>query len=178
MPNIVTQLVTRELARELDSADGLLFVSFGGLDVQETEALRTQLAERGVRLRMVRNKLAQRVLAEKGIELPEGTLRGNVAVAYGDAEAAIVAAKVFTQPEVKKAGKITVRAGVLEGNVLDAADATQLADVPDRDTLRAKILGCISGPARGIAASIAAVPGGLARVLQAHADAGEAQAGA
>lgn len=178
MPNIVTQLVTRELEREFGSAEGLLFVSFGGLDVQETETLRGQLAEKGVRLRMVRNKLAARVLAEQGIHLPEGTLRGNVAVAYGDAEAAIVAAKVFTQPEVKKAGKVTLRAGILDGEVLGAGDAAELAAVPDRETLRAKILGCISGPARGIAASLAALPGGLARVLQAHADAGESQAGA
>ena len=48
--------------------------------------------------------------------------------------------------------------------------ATALADLPDRDTVIAMLLGVISGPARGLASVINAVPSGLARVLQAHVD--------
>ena len=48
-----------------------------------------------------------------------------------------------------------------------------LADVPDQDTLRAMMLGVISGPARSLASVIAAPGSALARVIQAHADTGE-----
>lgn len=173
MPNIVKKLICSELETAFDGIEGLLMVSFGGLTVLETETLRNELAAKGVGFRMVQNKLARRVLLEQGFEFPREALQGNTGIAYGDAEAAISAAKIFSEPKVKKAGKVKITAGMLEANVLSAADAAQLADVPDRDTLRAKILGCLSGPARGLVASINAVPGGLARVLQAHADQGE-----
>ena len=175
MPNLVTQLITRELEAAWKDAEGMLFVDFAGLTVQESEAMRNDLAAKGVSLRMIRNKLARRVLAERGVELDAAALQGNTVVAYGDAEAAIVAAKVFSTPEVKKAGKAKIKAGIMQGQVLDTADALALADVPDKDTLRAQILGALSGPARGLAMVLNALPSGVARVLQARVDEGEGE---
>ena len=54
---------------------------------------------------------------------------------------------------------------------LDAADAVALADVPDKQTLRAQLLGVLQGPARGLATVLDALPSGVARVLQARVDA-------
>ena len=65
---------------------------------------------------------------------------GNTAIAYGTTEQAIGAAKVFTDKDVKKAGKVSIKGGLLEGEALDANSAQALADVPDRDTLNAQLL--------------------------------------
>ena len=173
MPSIVNKIVERELTNEFSSADGMVLVSFGGLSVSESEDLRAKLAEKDVKFRMVRNSLAKRVLKERGIEFDKSVLSGNVAIAYGDAEAAINAAKILTDKELKKAGKVKLKAGLLDGEVLEGADANALADVPDKDTLRAKILGCLSGPARGLVTVLDANGSSLARVLQAHVDEGE-----
>lgn len=173
MPNLVTELVSRKLEQDLGDAEGLIVFGCSGLTVMESETLRGQLAERGIRVRVVRNKLARRVLSGRGHSFPADSLVGNVAIAMGSAESAILAAKILTSPEVKKVGKVKVQAGLMEGRVLGARDAELLADVPDKDTLRAKLLGCISGPARGIAASLAGLPSGLARVLQAHSEGAE-----
>ncbi|MCP3919157.1 MAG: 50S ribosomal protein L10 [bacterium] len=169
MPNIVNEMVVRELDQELGAADGMVVVSFSGIDVATTQNVRGDLAEKGARFMMVRNNLARRVLAEKGIEFDDGTFTGNTAIAYGDTESAISAAKVLTDTQIKKAG-VKVKAGLLDGEVLGPADAVKLADIPDRDTLRAQLLGCISGPARGLATVINAVPSSVARVLQARVD--------
>jgi large subunit ribosomal protein L10 len=177
MPNVVNRLVVQELTKAFQDAEGMLVVSFGGLTVKESEGLRTKMAEKGVKMRMVRNSLARRVLKDRGLELDEKTLLGNTAIAYGNAEAAIHAAKLCTSAEVKKAGKITVRAGVLEGQVLGAKDAVSLADVPDRNTINAKLLGCISGPARGLVSVLNGTPNGLVRVIKARADQLEAAGG-
>ena len=170
MPNLVNRLVVQELTEEFKDADGMLIVSFGGLTVKETEALRAQMTAKGVKFRMVRNSLAQRALKERGLEPGSKVLEGNTGIAYGTAEAAIHAAKAFTAPEVVKAGKVKVRAGMLEGRLLDARDAVSLADVPDKKTLQSKILGCISGPSRSLVSLVNAVPASLVRVLQARAD--------
>lgn len=173
MPNIVNKMVVRELENEFQDAEGMVLVSFGGLTVEESDNLRGKLAEKNVRFKMVRNSLARRVLAEKDLVFPEDSaLKGNTGVAYGDAEAAINAAKIFSDKAVKKAGKVAFKGAVLEGNALDAKSAKALADLPDRDSLHSMLLGVISGPARGLATVINAVPSSVARVIQAHADEG------
>ena len=173
MPNIVNKMVMREMTDEFKSAEGMLLVSFAGLTVTETEALRNSLAEKGVKLLMVRNRLARIVFKESGVEFDEEAFLGNTAVAYGDAEAAVVAAKVFGDREVKKAGKVKFKAGLLDGEVLDAASAASLANIPDRETLHAQMLGVISGPARSLVGVLSALLSGMARVISAHADQAE-----
>jgi large subunit ribosomal protein L10 len=173
MPNLVSNMICEELSSEFDGVEGMVLVAFGGLSVEETENLRGELAEKGARFRMIRNKLARRVLSEKGYEFPDDVLIGNTAVAYGSAEETIAAAKILSSPAVKKAGKVKFKAGMLESRVLDGKDALQLAQIPDSDTLRAQLLGVISGPARSLVCTLNAVGGGLARVIQAHADEGE-----
>jgi large subunit ribosomal protein L10 len=170
MPNLVNTLVASEYTRLFGQADGLLIISAAGLTVAETEALRIRLDECGARMRMIRNSLAHRALAERGFEFPPETFLGNVCVVHGTTEATIHAAKVMTSPEVKKAGKITVRGALFDGAQLGAADAQALAGVPDKLTLRAQLLGVLQGPARGLVSLIHALPSGLARVLQAHVD--------
>jgi large subunit ribosomal protein L10 len=170
MPNLVNKLVAEELEREFEGAEGMLIVSFAGLTVEESEALRNALAAKGVRFRMVRNKLARQTLEKLGKAFASDVFIGNTAIAYGDSEHAIAAAKILTDKDVKKAGKVTVKAGLLEGSVLSKQDAQSLADVPDRDTLNAQLLGVINGPARSIATLLCAPQGALVRVLQARAD--------
>jgi large subunit ribosomal protein L10 len=170
MPNLVNRLVLQELQQQIRAAEGLLVLSFGGLTVKQTEGLRNDLAKKGCELRMVRNSLARIVLAERGYEVDGKVLAGNTAIAFGSTEATIHAAKALTTPEVKKVGKVSIRAGVLEGRLLGPRDATSLANVPDRKTLNGQILGCLVGPPRGIVGTLNAVPAGLVRLLQARAD--------
>ena len=173
MPNIVNQMVVRELTEEFKDSEGLIAVSFGGLTVKRTEEIRGQLAEKGVRFRMVRNSLCRQVLAERGIELQPGTLKGNTGLAYGDTESVIGAAKVFADKQIKKEKLVQFKAGYLEGKTMDAAGAAAIADLPDRDTANSQLLGVISGPARALATVLAGVPSQTVRVLQARVDKGE-----
>jgi len=170
MPNLVTELITRELEKNFDESEGAVVVNYSGLTVKEDSQLRNDLASKGVEFRMVRNTLCKRVMSDRGFEVPEDLFLGNVAIAWGDLEGTIGAAKVFTDKEVKKAGKVIVKAGILEGRLLGVDETTALADIPDKDTLRAQLLSALSGSARGLVQILAGVPGGLARVIQAHVD--------
>ena len=171
MPNIINQLIARELTANFADAEGMVFISAKGLTVAENESLRGELEEKGVRLRMIRNRIARIVLCERGLEPPADLLKGNVACVAGSVEDAINAAKVIKASDAyKKAKKLQFRGGLLEGNFLDAAEALALADLPGRDELRAMMLGVISGPARSLVGILHAPGSSLARVLQAHAD--------
>lgn len=170
MPSLVNRLIAQELTNEFRGADGLMVVSWGALNAVENEGLRDQLAEKGAKLMLVRNSLARIVLRERGFEVGDDVLVGNTAIAYGDVEAMIHAAKAFTSPEVKKLGKVKVRAAVLEGKLLGAGDATAIADMPDKATLHAKLVGALIGSPRSFVTLVNQVPSSLVRVLQARAD--------
>ena len=182
MPNLINEIIVRQLSDEFARAEGLVIVSLTGLTVRETEDLRTALAERGVRLRMVRNRLARLALKSRGLEAGEELFDGNVACAWGSSEEAIkiakVVAKAVKRADPKKKSKLAFRGGFFEGNLLDAKAAAALAELPGKEELRATLLGLLSGPARALAVLLQAPGASLARVLQAHAtekDAGESE---
>lgn len=173
MPNIINRMVTAELADLLDGAGGLIVFNFSGLTMAENETLRTALGEKGLKVRMVRNSLIRRLLAEQGVEMDAAAFQGNTAVVAGDTESLIGAAKVLTDKEYKGLradGKLGLKAALFEGETMGADQAAALADLPDRDTVNAMLLGVISAPARGLATVINAVPSSVARVLQAKVD--------
>ncbi len=170
MPNLVNRLLTKEYSDAFGKARGMVILNVSGMTVIQGELFRDLLAEKGVKMRMVRNSLARRVLAERGFEIADATFSGSVAICYGNAEAAIHAAKILTKPEIKKTVKAVVKGGVLEDTLLNAKDTLALADVPDQQTLRAQIVGAIQGPSRMLATLLAATPSGLARVIQAKND--------
>ena len=170
MPNIVNQMVLRELEGALKDSEGVLLFSMDGLTVAENEEFRGSMAEGGVRVRIVRSTLARRALSGKGHEFPDEVFAGSTALTCGSPESTIHAAKVVSDSPLRKEGKLKVKAGVLEGNVLGQEDAMALANLPDKDTVRAMLLGVLSGPARGLATVINGSPSGLARVLQGRAD--------
>jgi large subunit ribosomal protein L10 len=172
MPSVINDILLRELTDTYKSAEGVVVISMAGLSMAENEGLRKELRKgAGVRLRVVPNKIARRALKECGLDFAPETFNGaSIGVMAGSAEQTIGAAKIVTKHPITKKGKVAVRGGALEGNVLSAGDTTALADVPDKNTLRAKLLACLIGPASGLARVLNAPPGAVARVVQAHAD--------
>lgn len=170
MPNVINKMLARELQDSLGDAEGMLIVSYEGLSMKENEELRDQLAEHGVSLRVVRNRLAQRTLKDRGIDVPADLFKGNVAMAWGGPEDAIHAAKVVSKSPMSKEGKVAFRGGLLEGNVLGAQEAAGLADLPGAEELKGMMVSAIVGPLRGIVGVLNAPGSALVRVLQAKID--------
>lgn len=170
MPNLVNNLIASEYDALLKSAEGILVISLGRVTVKELEPLRNKLAKDGVRVKMVRTSLLRRALAEKGFEATPEMLAGNTGIAFGSIEGTIAAAKLLTSLEVKKPGKILLRGAIFDGALLGPKDALALADLPDKKTLRAQLVGCIQGPIRALVSTLNALPSGTARVLQARVD--------
>ena len=177
MPNVVNEIIVRQLSDEFARADGMVIVSLTGLTVEQTEDLRNALAHHGVRLRMVRSRLARLALKNRGMDAAEELFAGTVACAWGSSEDAINVAKVVKTAarslEPKKTAKLGVKGGFFEGNLLDARSAAALAELPGKNELRAMMLGLLSGPARSLAVLIQGPGASLARVVNARAEKGE-----
>ena len=175
MPNLINEIIVRQLSDEFARAEGMVIVSLKGLTVEESEGLRDTLAERGVRLRVVRNRLARLALKNRGLDTPEDLFLGCVACAWGSSEDAINVAKVVQGSPVRKTGKVAFQGGFFEGSLLDAKGTAALAELPGKNELRAATLSLLCGPARSLAILVHAPGSSLARVLKAHAEKAEGE---
>ena len=178
MAKALKLMLASQLKDDIEQQDngGLLMIDPGNLTVADSEAFRTDLREQagGARLRIIHNRTAS--VALRGLyesesqELGEldALLRGPSAVVFGG-EGPIAIAKVVRDWR-KKNKKMVLKGAFADGEFMNSADAEALADMPDLTQLKGMLAGAILGSARGIAASLQAVYGGLARCLQAKVD--------
>ena len=173
MPNIVNEMIYRELEQDFREMGSCIVLQFDGLTVARDEGLRQQLREAGVAYRVVKNRLATRAL-KTATDLDLSTaFKGKCGVVFAPEEKAISAAKLVR--EVMTAHKkgpppVRVVGGVIEGEPITGEMAAVIADMPDRNTVNTQLVTVLSGPARSLATVVNAVGAGLARCIQAKID--------
>ncbi len=162
-------LIVADVREKLQSSPYLLLLDYTGMKVLHFEELRTRLGAVGSRLSVVRNTFLK--IAAKDLGMPEldSSLVGQTAMVTGEADicAAAKILKTFTA-EFKKP---VVRAGVLDNAPLSAAQVTELADLPSKEALQAKLLGLLQTPASQLVRLLNEPAASLARILKAKADA-------
>lgn len=173
MASFVNEWMVQAYTGQFGDREGVVLLSLDGLSVEETQTLRTEIRKTGAQMRVTKNRLAKVALKEVGIEFDDSGWGGMCALLVGDAESTISAAKAI-EDLWKKAPerKVNYRAAMLDGDVMNAEQASKIADMPDKNTLRAMMCGAINGPARSLASLLREVPASTARVLQARADQG------
>lgn len=170
MPNLVNEILLADLKREFQSMGSCVVVEFGKLLPKQDIEIRGKLREAGVRYRVVRSRLAQKVFADMRLDLGKA-MTGRCGVAIAQKEGAIQAAKILRDWIKKtKDAPLEIKGGVVEGAAYSGAAAAAIADLPDRTTVNTMIVSAMSGPARSLASLVSAVAGGLARCIQARVD--------
>ncbi len=157
-----------DLSEGLDKAKSAVLVDYKGLKVKETEELRKNLRERSVDFRVVKNSLFKIVLKAKKIKIGDDILDRplGLAIGYQDEVAPAKALNDFS----KKHESLEMLGGILENEFIDHIKIKQLAILPSKDELRAKLLGTISAPMSGFVNVAAGNMRGLINVLRAKAE--------
>ncbi len=167
------RMLSTQLLRSLEGSQGAVFVDPGPMTVEQVTRFRTSLGQKagGARMKIVHNRTARFAFREVGWPTTaEACLKGRTAVIFGGEGATAIARAVAEWARTDR--KFVVKGAVAEGEFYDAKGVQALAKMPDKQTLRAMLLGAISGPARGVAAVLDAHGSSLARVVKARADAG------
>jgi large subunit ribosomal protein L10 len=164
-----------KLHGELDKAAGAIVGTFSKLTVAQDFELRRALRGAGAKYRVVKNTLAER--AAQGTSL-EGALKNlagvtSLAYTYGDP----VALAKALQKYIKEVPEFKVKAGVVEGRLLNVSDVEALATMPSREQLMSKLLFLISAPAQRLVTAMNAVSRNLAVVIDQAGKEGKFRAG-
>ena len=148
-----------EIKKEICGSSVAIATDYRGLTVEEITTLRRGLQEKGAEYTVVKNTLAKLAVKDTEQEGLSEFLTGPTALVLSH-EDQVGPAKVLTQ-FMKKAKKVTIKGGLMEGKVLSEDDVKQLAEVPSIEELYAKMLGCINSPATGLTQCVS----GVARAL-------------
>ncbi len=165
------QAIVAELTEKLQNAAAGVIVDYRGITVAEDTELRAKMREAGVDYFVMKNTLSRFAVKNAGLGELCDVLKGTTSIALCQGDP-VAAAKVVSEFSKKLAAqeKFTVKAGFVDGKVIDAAGVKALADLPSKEVLVATVLGTLIAPVRGLATVLDANISGLARVVQAIAD--------
>ncbi len=144
----------------LAPAHGLFVMDFTGLSVGEVTELRRRVREAKGNYRVVRNTLARLAVAETSHQGLQQLLTGPAAVAYTEQDA-VMLAKALAE-FAKTHEKLHFRGGLVEGQLLDAQQAKQVAALPSKKELVARLLFLLQSPMRRLVTVLDAPVRGLA----------------
>ena len=148
------QAMLAELVESMKKAESGVLVNYCGITVEEDTKLRKSLREAGVDYRVIKNTYIRKAAAEAGLEGFEPVLEGMTALALS--EDAVAPAKILCK-YAKDNENFTVKAGFIDGRVIDVAEVEALAAIPGKEGLIAKMLGSIQSPLYGLAIALQAI---------------------
>ena len=138
-----------EIKEKLEKSQAVVLASYQGLTVEEDTQLRKTLREAGVEYKVYKNTLVTLAAKELGLDGIEEFLEGPVSIAFGYEDATAPARILNDFAKTHK--KLELKAGIIEGEIYDQEKVTQLASIPSKEVLIAKLLGSIKAPLSNLA---------------------------
>ncbi len=166
-------VVIEEVQAKVASAKSIVLAQYRGLEVGHITGLRSQARKSGVYLRVLKNSLARRAVADSPFAKLADQMVGPLI--YGISDDPVAAAKVISD-FAKTNDKLVVMGGSLPNSVFDAAGVKALATMPSREELLSRLLGTMQAPIATFVRTLNEVPTKFVRGLAAIRDQKESAA--
>ncbi len=159
MPNALVleqkQKQVAELSEKIAGAVTGLVVDYKGTNVTDDTALRKELRENGVDYFVVKNTILRRAIDGTSVQEIESVLEGTTAVALSNEDYTAAARILCKFAESHENFKI--KAGFLDGKVIDLDTIDSLAKLPSKEVLLATVLGAFQAPIAAFARAVQAI---------------------
>ena len=146
--------VVAEVTEVIAKAQTVVLAEYNGIKVADLTTLRSKARDAGVFLRVVKNTLVRRAVADTQFASLAEQMTGPLI--YSVSADPVAAAKVLND-FAKSNDKLVLKAGSYAGKVLDKAGVQALASIPGRDELLSRLLGVMQAPVSGFAGAMAAL---------------------
>ena len=161
------QAVVAEVSKQLAQAQAVILAEYRSIPVKDMTELRRKARGSGVYLRVLKNTLARRAVADTPFKGLSEKMVGPLA--YGISSDPVAAAKVL-QEFAKEHEKFVIKAGAMPNVVMSAREVAELARLPSRQELLATLVATLQAPIAKFVRTLNEVPGKFARTLAAVRD--------
>ena len=138
------QPVVKEISAAIEGAQSVVLVDHRGLTVQQDTELRKQLREAGVTYKVYKNTMMNFAFKGTDCEGLSDLLNGPSALAVSKDDAT-APARILCE-FAKKADKLEIKGGVVEGKVVDPEGLGEVAKIPTREVLLGRLFGSWQAP--------------------------------
>lgn len=138
------QPIVAEISDLLNGAASAVAVDYRGLTVAQDTELRKQLREAGVTYKVYKNTLIRRAAEGTDFAALDPHLEGPTAIAVSKDDAT-APARILAE-FAKKADKLEIKAGVVEGTYYDAKGMQAISSIPSREVLLGRLFGSMKSP--------------------------------
>jgi large subunit ribosomal protein L10 len=152
-----------QLASALKGVDSAILFDYKGLNVPQVTELRRQVRAAKGKYKVVKNTLARRALKGTEFEPLSEFFQGTTAIAFTGTDPVALAKTLTTF--AKTAPQLTIKAAVVQGRKIQAAEVTELAQLPGKPELYAKLLFLLNAPMVRLVTVLNAAPQALLNVL-------------
>jgi len=157
------QTELKQLEQAFRQADTAVLVDFRGITVPQVTELRRQMKAVGAQYLVVKNTLAKRATAGTSFESLNVHFKGTTALVSTSTDPVALAKTLATFAKV--APVLKVKAAVVQGQAVAASAVNDLATMPSKPELYAKLLYVLNAPAQGLVTVLSGVQRGLLNVL-------------
>lgn len=157
--------IVQELAEKLGGTKAAFIADYRGINVDQVTRLRRELVAAGVDYRVVKNSLLRLAAKETSSAVLEKFCAGPTAIAMAGDDV-VAPAKILTK-FADDVEAFELKAGVLDGKLLDVEAIKALSKLPSREELLAKALSSMNAPVSNFVGTMAAIPRSLVQVLNA-----------
>ena len=144
------QAIVEALAERIKNADAGVIVDYKGITVAEDTALRTELRKEGVEYTVVKNTLTRKALDKLGMNDLDHVLNGTTSLATAENDP-IAPFRIISDYSKKLGDRFNIKAAFMEGKILSESEIAEMAELPSKDALYAKVLGTMIAPITGLA---------------------------
>lgn len=143
------QQVVSEIKDAIQNSKSVSIVEYRGLNVEQVSDLRNKYRSEGVSYKVYKNTMVNLALKELGYEGYEEYLKGPNGFVFSNED--MVAGPRITVDFAKENDKLVIKAGLLDGKLVDVEGVKALAKLPRREVLIAQVLGGLNAPIAGFA---------------------------
>jgi large subunit ribosomal protein L10 len=166
VPTQAKRASVEALKERLGTAKAAVLTEYRGLTVRQLSDLRKQLKTAAAEYKVVKNRLARLAVKDSVLDPLAPHLTGPTGLVL-TAHDPVAVAKAL-QAFVRTNPTLTIKAGFVDGKMLEPPELRALADLPSKETLRAQLVGALQGPMSQLISLLTAPQRELVQVLEAR----------
>lgn len=157
-----------ELTEKIKASKSIVFADYSGVKTNDINELKSRLKKEGTNLNVIKKKLVDLSLKNAKIEIDIKSLPGQLAVTISDNDE-VAPARVLSK-FAKENENLKILGGVLGIKGMSAKEVDDLAKLPSKEEMLAKLVGTLNAPLTGLVNVLSGNTRGLVTVLKAIAD--------